>query len=168
MASGYNHMFDKLVEDDNDFVGMVAYTRYKRQKVEWLKKFEADHGRAATDDDVTQGFSAFCGMESQISAYREQAIDLIDNFLDIALNEQIEEIGAEMHKDAIVQAVKRPFWLSVADNVTAGLVASLVTMGAAGLVWVAAKGPENLLRQALDHYLPPASPPSAAPPASAQ
>lgn len=159
MPHGYNHIFDKLVGDDNDFVGIVAYTVYKRQKIEWLKNFEADNGRPATDAEIQAGFSVVSNLPSQVAAYREQAVDLIDNFLDFAIGEQIEAIRQEIHKDAVVRAVKRPFWTSVAENVIAGFVASLITLGAAGLTWVASKGPENLIREAFDHYLAPAAEP---------
>jgi len=153
MGKGYNHIFDELVGDDRDFVGIVAYTIYKRQKVEWLTRFEEEHGRPATDDEVATGFARFSNLPSQIQAYREQAIDLVDNFLDVALDEQIEEIHQEMLQNAVVKAVKRSFWSSVGENLAAGLIASLLTLGATGLIWVAAKGPENLWREALQHYM---------------
>ncbi|MCK0506346.1 hypothetical protein [Aromatoleum anaerobium] len=153
MANGYNHIFDKLVQDDGDFVGMVAYTVYKRQKVEWLKRFEQDHFRIPNDDEVEAGFSRFSNMQSQLDGYREQALDLLDNFLDFALAEQIEEARNEIRDDAIVKAVKTPFWTGVGHNLAAGFAASFITLAGAGLVWVASKGPENLFREALQNYL---------------
>lgn len=153
MAEGYNYIFDQLVQEEGDFVGMVAYTIYKRQKVEWLKNFEKDNGRQATDAEVEASFSKFSNLPSQLAAYREQALDLIDNFLDFALAEKVEEAREEIRNDAIVAAVTRPFSSLVVENLVAGLAASLITLGAAGLFWVAAKGPENLVREALQNLM---------------
>lgn len=153
MANGYNHIFDKLVQNDGDFVGMVAYTIYKRQKVEWLKRFQQDHSRIPDDDEVEAGFSRFSNMQSQLDAYREQALDLLDSFLDFALDEQIREARDDIRNDAIVKAVKTPFWAGVGQNLAAGFAASFITLAGAGLVWVASKGPENVFREALQHYL---------------
>ncbi|MCK9985640.1 MAG: hypothetical protein AzoDbin1_02112 [Azoarcus sp.] len=152
MPNGYNHIFDQLVGDDQDFVGIVAYTVYKRQKIEWLKQFEAANGRPANDAEIKGGFAAFSILPSQVNSYRDKAITLIDNFVDAALNEAIEEIREEMLTNAVVNAVKKSFWASIWENLVAGAFASLLTLGAAGLVWIAAKGPENLWREALQHY----------------
>lgn len=166
MRAGYNHIFDELVGDERDFVGIVAYTIYKRQKVEWLKRFEEEHERPATDDEVAAGFAKFSNLPSQISSYREQAIELVDNFLDVALGETIEEIREEMLKNAVVLAVKKPFRVAVWENLVAGIFASILTLGASGLIWVAAKGPENLWREALRHFVEQQAAPTPAPAAS--
>ncbi len=153
MPNGYSFIFSSIVQNDNDFVGMVAYTLYKRQKIEWIAQFIKDHNNThPTDAEVEDGFAKFSNMPSQINAYREQAVDLLDAFLDEALYEQVIDARLKAKDDAVVRAVKKSFWASIGENLVAGLLSSLITLGAAGLIWVAAKGPENLLREAIQEF----------------
>ena len=154
MAQRYNFIFEALVKSDNDLVGMVAYTLYKRQKIEWIEKFRAEHANVdPTEEELEAGFSKFTNMASQHHVYREQAVQMLDRFLDQALYHKVGEYQRQLRDDAIVNAVNKPFSKSVFENLVAGLVASLVTLGAAGLVWVASKGPENLMREAIERFL---------------
>jgi hypothetical protein len=150
VPNGYSFIFKDIVEDDDDFVGMVAYTLYKRQKIEWIEKFQADHGRRPTDDEIENGFARFSVMPSQLQSYREQAVQILDMFLDQALYAKVEEARESIRDDAIVKAVGKSFTQGVLENLVAGLAAALFTLGASGLVWVALQGPENLIRQALE------------------
>lgn len=150
MSHCYNHIFSTLVQDDDDFVGMVAYTLYKRQKIEWIAQFKQNHGDSdPTPQELEDGFGKFSNMPSQIAAYRDQAIDLLDAFLDAALGEQVLDARERAKDEAIVKAVKKGWVAGVTENLVAGLISSVITLGAAGLFWVAAKGPENLMREAL-------------------
>lgn len=154
MVQRYNFIFEALVKSDNDLVGMVAYTLYKRQKIEWIEKFRAEHANTdPTEEELEAGFSKFTNMPSQHQVYREQAVQVLDRFLDQALYDKLNEYQRELRDAAVVKAVNKPFSRAVFENVVAGFVASLVTLGAAGLLWVASKGPENLLREAIERFL---------------
>ncbi|NHR08370.1 hypothetical protein HA052_24570 [Chromobacterium haemolyticum] len=174
MASQYNHIFRQLVPpDSSDFVGMVAYALYKKQKIEWVEHFQKENdGREPTPEELKQ-FHCVSNMASQVAAYREQAIALLDEFLDYALSDKVEQLRQNMQQDALVQAVlasegkvlqgqqnhqsdvlqaiKKPFYKVVWENVAAGIVASLVTLAGTGLIWLAAKGPEKLMREAIQN-----------------
>ena len=39
-GSAYNHIYSQLVQAPNDMVGIVAYARYKQQKIEWIHEFQ--------------------------------------------------------------------------------------------------------------------------------
>lgn len=39
-------VFQRLVSDDNDIAGLVAYSIYKQNKLDWLRAFETAKGRA--------------------------------------------------------------------------------------------------------------------------
>ena len=45
----YNHIYNALVADDNDIVGKLAYSQYKRQKIEYSLAFNEKHGELPND-----------------------------------------------------------------------------------------------------------------------
>lgn len=155
MPNGYNFIFRDLVTHEDDFVGMVAYSLYKRQKIEWIAKFRVDNNRDPSDDEVENGFSKVSNLPSQIQWYKGEAVSLLDNFLDEALALKLEEERQIILHGELVKAVSKGWIRSIVENTAAGLVASLLTIAVTGLIWVAAKGPENLMREALSNYLKP-------------
>lgn len=177
MANHYNFIFNQLVQDDSDFVGMVAYTLYKRQKIEWIEKFQSDNGGREPDESDLDQFHRISTMPSQLNVYREQAIDLLDEFLEFALGDKVEQIRQNIQQDALMQAqekhharivlaVDKPLSKVVWENVIAGALASMLTLAAAGLFWLASKGPETLMREAIQNVM--ASPPHEASASTAQ
>ena len=62
-------VFGKLVNDDDDIVGLVAYALYKQNKIDWRRAFEAEHGRAPKDEE----FAAYIVGENtprRVATYR--------------------------------------------------------------------------------------------------
>lgn len=46
MADGcYNHIYSVLVENEQDTLGIIAYSLYKRQKIEFIQAFKTKHDR---------------------------------------------------------------------------------------------------------------------------
>lgn len=42
---GYNYIYSELVEDADDILGIIAYSFYKQQKIEFIQAFTEKHGR---------------------------------------------------------------------------------------------------------------------------
>ncbi len=188
MATSYNPIFTKLVQDDPDFVGMVAYALYKKQKIEWIKQFASQNGGREPSEQELGPFHDLSNMQSMIDGYRNQAVDLLDEFLDFALADKVEQIRQELMKEASLQLqqthqhtieqtcinlsnalqqsqekhqmavfskIDKPWHTSIIENVVVGLVTSLITLAAAALVWAATQGPDKLIQEAVQKYLPP-------------
>jgi hypothetical protein len=149
----YNFIFGKLVTRAEDFVGMVAYAIYKRQKIEWIEGFKADNLRDPTDDELEGGFARISNMPSQLESYRQQAVDLIDSFVEYTLAEKAFEVERNIRDDAVIKAVQRSFWSGVGENVVAGVVSSIITVCLVGLAWVTVQGPDALVQQMVTKYL---------------
>jgi hypothetical protein len=47
-----NAVFTNLVQEDGDIVGLVAYSIYKQNKVDWLQAFQKAIGRAPSDAEL--------------------------------------------------------------------------------------------------------------------
>lgn len=68
-AADHSEIFSKLVSGDQDIVGLVAYSIYKQNKIEWMRAFEERNGRAPND----QEFAAYIIGENtprRVSTYR--------------------------------------------------------------------------------------------------
>lgn len=137
-------MYQKLVSDPEDAVGMFAYIAYKRHKVEFRLSL---NGREPTQQELDD-FHAFASLATSIASYRAQAAKLMTTLMSNALSElacdaksearqsvvyqQIEVVNAGLMGklnliDSALQA-KRTFagWLR---DIAGNLVVNLVTVG---------------------------------------
>lgn len=150
----FSDVFEKLVEDGTDLVGMVAYCVYKRQKVEWITAFRAKHGGVApSDGHLADEFGSFCSMPTQLQHYRAQAVQLIDSFLEVALEQKTLQMEAAIRDEGRRLVANKSFWKGVAESVVAGLVTLLLTAGVTGIAWVIVTGPGRLTRRLLENLL---------------
>ena len=71
-ADEFNDIFGRLVSDDDDIVGLLAYSIYKQNKVDWLISFKRDEGRSP---DPTELKSYITGEKTgrRLATYRHLA-----------------------------------------------------------------------------------------------
>ncbi len=70
-------IFGRLVGGDDDLVGLVAYSLYKQNKIDWMRAFEKAHGRAPGEPE----FSVYAlgeNTERRVATYRFLAEATID------------------------------------------------------------------------------------------
>lgn len=92
----YNYLFQKLVTDENDLVGIVAYTIYKREKVRWLEEFVGTHRREPTGPE-RDGFNASSKLHTE--GYRSQAEGILQAYMQAALEEFSWSIEEEVREE---------------------------------------------------------------------
>ena len=54
----YSDVYNRIVKDDNDMVGHVAYSIYKRTKQEFIRKMQAERGTILLPDEMIEEFYA--------------------------------------------------------------------------------------------------------------
>lgn len=134
--------FTKLVTSDTDFVGMVAYTIYKNEKLDWIAKFKEKNEREPNATEVEQ-FNLSTDSELKIQHYRDLAEDRVNDFIGSATIAELTEYRTRLRDDAIIQstnslanASKKGFWHGVGENVVAGVIgAGIVTLFQLG-IWL--------------------------------
>ena len=67
-----NGVFRQLVKDDADIVGLVAYSIYKQNKLDWLTAFEKSKGRVPNTDELGS-YIIGEGTPRRIATYRHLA-----------------------------------------------------------------------------------------------
>lgn len=152
MANGsYNYIYTELVKNENDILGILAYSLYKRQKIEFIQGFKHKTGNEPTDADLTP-FHDISNSASQLESYRNQANQLAQNFLDITLNTQAEELD-KIYSAKANNEIKnsRPsFWSGVAQSVV-GSVAFVFVLGfLVFFAWSLNQGPKQVIEQVFD------------------
>lgn len=90
----YNWIYERLVQDENDLVGAIAYVLYKQQKIEFIEGIE----RASSNDPSAEQWAEFhrltC-LESSILNYQKRAEDLVNQFLRNMLSGHVEQLDAQ-------------------------------------------------------------------------
>ena len=65
-------VFQRLVGDDNDIAGLVAYSIYKQNKLDWLRAFEVANGRAPDTAEIS-AYIIGEGTPRRLATYRHLA-----------------------------------------------------------------------------------------------
>lgn len=128
--------FTKLVTDDKDFVGMVAYTIYKNEKLDWIAQFKAQNSdREPTEMELRQ-FNLTTDSDLRIQQYRQMAETSVNNFVRETIADELTQYQVAVRDDAIVKAAKKGFWQGIGENVVAGIIgAAIVTLFQLG-IWL--------------------------------
>lgn len=122
-----NLIYSKLVEDDADIIGMVAYGIYKRHKIEFIDSIRKEYDREPNDEEW-QAFAISSNTESQLKKYVSQADTMLASFVMDSAGEQIKDAEKRMLEQyqANIKAVLPSNWKSVMLSVLGSLIFSAV------------------------------------------
>lgn len=136
--SNRNFIYSKLVKNPNDIFGAIAYSIYKRQKIEIIKKFEQEHDGKQPSNAELKPFNDLSNTKDQLNFYNEQARQLAQLFLSKALEEELRESEKRLAKEkakndeVIAEKVKKKFtvksfWLGVFQSLIASILFIIIT-----------------------------------------
>ncbi|MBK5002338.1 hypothetical protein IAE37_004614 [Pseudomonas sp. S31] len=137
-------VFRKLVESPDDFLGLLAYSLYKRHKIEWI-------GTHPYDEHET--FKKVACTPQQLGMYRYQAEQMAKGFIDVSLDQleaemrssilegeviiKIQDLDKALHaKVATLEktvttkadALKWKFWPALGNHMLSGLASVIVAL----------------------------------------
>ena len=135
MSRKYNYIHQKIVNDDADVLGAIAYSIYKKEKQLFIEKFKAKNGKDPEEDDIAK-FHEIISTDSNIERFRMQAGGILQDFVNSTLSDtihDIEEVCNENHLEQIGKAIAplkpeskgKRFWGGVLQSVV-GAVAFAV------------------------------------------
>lgn len=136
MARQYNFIYKKLVDNESDIIGIVAYSLYKTDKISFIEDFKKkNNGQEPTEEEFRPFHDNAC-MDSNIERYKMQATNILQGFLDDTLSsisKQLENNFINTHKKIIEDVVKemkpKGFWYGVKQSIVASAI-FLVVMSA--------------------------------------
>lgn len=148
--SKYNFIYNKLVTNKDDLVGMVAYTIYKNEKITYIKNYELEYGgKSPSEEDLHIFHKSSC---DRVEYYKELAINRVSSFVDALQVEQKEQLE-KVYKDRLIEELKnsKPGILSQLFYSTASAVLSSIIILVLMLCFtVYTIGPADFLDKAAD------------------
>lgn len=131
--------FRKLINHDKDFVGMIAYTVYKNEKIDWIDRFIAKEQRSPTQAEIDIGFNIATDSDLRIENYRSIAEVQLNSFIDLTIANEIEGYRQEIHDDAIVKSIKKletKSWKDHWDSIWTSLVSTAIIAFIGIVIWL--------------------------------
>jgi len=105
-----HRMYSKIVDDENDIIGLVAYALYKQHKIEFFKKARIENNGDEPSEEAIRAFIQSSSTDSQIKKYRAEAESILSDVVINVTREQINQAEREMlesYQTKIREAVKK-------------------------------------------------------------
>ena len=132
----FNCIYEKLVRDENDILGHIAYSVYKSQKLARIAEMKKGRPEGDVTDDDLAPFLEMSQSKDQMSFYLDRATALAQRFLDEGIGEELEMEKRKMEFEFIRSHRTRGFMYGVWQGVfasfifvAAGLILLLTTGG---------------------------------------
>lgn len=84
-------MYNKLLRDENDVVGMVAYSMYKSSEIGYIKDFRRTRGTEPSDEDLKR-YRETQSNDNQIKIYYDSAQARFVNTINYLQDKKIKEL----------------------------------------------------------------------------
>ena len=131
-------VFSHLVESPDDFLGLLAYSLYKRHKIEWIQ---------AHPDDNHEAFKKVACTHQQVAMYRYQAEQMAKSFIDVSLEQLVEEMRASLTTELLItrfdtmqpalvakiDQLKVGFWRNFGNHILSGIASVAVALAVFGI-----------------------------------
>ncbi len=150
----YNVIYEKLVTDADDLVGLIAYGIYKRHKIEFINKIKTEKGQEPTAEEC-ETFFLTSTTETQLDSYKSQAETILSETVANIAFEQVRAEEEKMLRDykenikSCLPSKTRTFWNSVA----AGVVSAILVSSTVGLSYFLARTSERETAAIVDRVI---------------
>lgn len=149
MAKEYNFIYDQLVDSEDDIHGIISYSVYKRQKIQFIKDFKAKNEGKDPDEVDLQSFNDLSTSASQLEFYRSEATVLTHSFLKDVLAEDLKEretyFSARVHAE--LSNIKPHHFLDILKGAFGSLLFVLLTGALYFAVWSLSTSPKMVIEQ---------------------
>ena len=126
MERNYNFIYSKLVKKNEDLIGHIAYSLYKKSKIEYIEK-QKKRGNTPTDLELIP-FNDFTSTDSFVESYRLRAELVLQGFIENVLDEELENYKEQVisNQKEIFMGIVKPLVTPAWKNIVVGVVSSFV------------------------------------------
>ena len=126
----YNYIYSKLVSDETDILGHIAYSLYKAEKVEYLEKLA---GKKDVDTQkALDHFHQISCLDTTLERYQLQAQTILLDYLNEVLKKHKEDIKADYLANQskqlaeVVSPLRQKFWNGVLQSVVGAFIFAII------------------------------------------
>ncbi len=126
MLRNYNYIYSKLVDEESDIIGHIAYSIYKKSKIEYIESKKLE-GTSLTDAELIP-FNDFSTSESAIESYKIKAELLMQGFLENVLDEELKNYKNQAinQQAQILKGIIKPLTSGFWGNVWSGVLSAFI------------------------------------------
>ena len=131
MSKRYNFIYSQLVENENDFIGHIAYSLYKSDKIGFITDYKDTHEKEDPSEEAFENFHRTACVKTSLERYKLHALVLLQSFLDDTLSaakKQIEDECIKKHKELLGDVVSKMKPHSFMHGVWQSVVGALIFM----------------------------------------
>ena len=158
MSKEYNYIYNQLVDSDDDIHGIISYSVYKRQKIQFIQGFKDKNKRDPVESDL-QSFNDISTSIAQLEFYKSEASILTANFLSNVLEEDLKEreefFSAKVHSELL--NIKPNHLLDIIKSATGSFLFILLTGVLYFSVWSLSTSPIKVIGQIFNVEITPIS-----------
>lgn len=150
----FSYMYSNLVENEDDVVGLIAYSLYKSAKIQFVIDYEAKNEGKTPSDTDKQNFHSHCF--HQLEYYKEIAEQRMNTFSQMALGEVVQELEENYNKkfNTAIKNWKPSFWIGVFQSLFAAFISFLVIGVIIIFIIGMRHGTATIAKEALEIILP--------------
>ncbi|HCG8164593.1 TPA: hypothetical protein P0E26_005042 [Vibrio harveyi] len=152
MAKGYNFIYDQLVDSEDDIHGIISYSVYKRQKIQFIKDFKSKNDGNDPSEGDLKPFNDLSMSDAQLEFYKSEATVLTQSFLENVLEADLKEreayFSARVHAE--LSNIKPRHFLDIFKGALGSLLFVLLTGALYFAVWSLSTSPKMVIEQVFD------------------
>ncbi|ENY6473719.1 hypothetical protein [Vibrio parahaemolyticus] len=152
MAKGYNFIYDQLVDSEDDIHGIISYSVYKRQKIQFIKDFKAKNDGNDPSEGDLKPFNDLSMSDAQLEFYKSEATVLTKSFLENVLEADLKEreayFSARVHAE--LSNIKPRHFLDIFKGALGSLLFVILTGALYFAVWSLSTSPKMVIEQVFD------------------
>lgn len=144
----YSFIYGKLVTEDGDLIGLLAYSIYKKQKIEHIQNFVDQHGCDPNDAELDT-FHQFTIADSQIEQYKTTAESKLNDFVNEIMDIKAQEVE-KFYKTTFRDIAKEKghgFWYGILQGVVSSLFYTILLGAIFFISWSLQLGPVEVIEK---------------------
>jgi hypothetical protein len=119
----YNTVYEKLVQRDDDLIGLIAYALYKQHKRDWLIAYRQREDREPSVAELS-AYLTSQELDRTVLMYRERAEAVLNQFAE----QIIDRATPDIQRSAISSEISRSltWWRQLPAGIFAAIVYSVL------------------------------------------
>lgn len=116
MARAFNYIYAKLVRHENDMVGHIAYSLYKKEKIAFISDWKLKNPGKEIPEDVIETFNTSASTEDYIKNHRTLANQILQKFCTNLWAAKVDEVEKKCREQQIedlkqiIAPINTPRW----------------------------------------------------------